>query len=137
MRNVNINQKIEGNKFNNSSAQPEINININEIFKISCPQITKDFVSLSDIKSGYFVGRDEELKVIENMLFNDYPILFIEGLAGIGKSYLVKKFFSKAYEEKLFDCYGYISLATIEKTDFENLESFKTLLFEEFSSKQY
>ncbi|RUM60203.1 MAG: hypothetical protein DSY53_01285, partial [Persephonella sp.] len=133
MIDVNINQKIEGNKLDNSSIQPEINVNISEIFKISCPWFTKDFIS-SDIKSSYFIGRDEELEAIEDMLFNGYPVLFIEGVAGIGKSYLVKKFFPKAYEEKLFDCYGYISLATIEKTDFENLESFKTLLFEEFSS---
>lgn len=46
----------------------------------------------------YFVGRDNELKEIKNIILYEENILFLRGIGGIGKSEIVKNFARDNYE---------------------------------------
>ena len=46
----------------------------------------------------YFVGRDNELSEIKNIILNEEDVLFLRGIGGIGKSEIVKNFARDNYE---------------------------------------
>ncbi len=79
-------------------------------------------------------GRDKDLENIKNIFSEGTDIIHIYGVAGIGKSLFVKRFIQYAMENKLFDCFGYVSFSSLEnKENSSYIELLKQTFISEFN----
>jgi len=94
------------------SANPDI---AQKVFKTLCKifhdkvcdsEISPQLTIKSSTYDSSFVGREDEIKAIDEMLTKSNSMLLINGIGGIGKSSLVNHYLY--IREKKFDYYGFI-----------------------------
>ena len=68
-----------------------------------------------------FVGREEELKEVATLLQGKKPVLLLNGIGGIGKTTLAKKYLYEAYG--LYDNIAWVSVLSENE---EKEEGFRT-----------
>jgi len=76
----------------------------NQSVEYPSPPVKKELTKFEKIANDEIIGRENELKEIRDILFDDKKVIIVNGLGGIGKTML-----AQAYASRFYDDYKYIA----------------------------